>query len=246
MDLAGACRRDRRPRFPLPETLVRKVQVRSGSHGIGPYRTSIGLASSMLLFREDKMLIKALYDLNVAIEYTTGKSERGEYWAGFKFCIFWIDPIVHSLVGQGFSTDGLGTFQETTRLGLLLLLSKLRRHCGQLGVSTKLFTSKMRNTISDIPSSVSWGMFNVLLLWSLFVGMLESHKTPDHDWYLEKTAKVAYEMGFWGWDDTIAAVKEFIWIGGNDFDDELENFRDSFESMLSNLILSELSIETVS
>ncbi|KAG4429803.1 hypothetical protein IFR05_014714 [Cadophora sp. M221] len=242
VDLAGACRRDSKPRFPLPDYLIQETQTANYSHAIGPYGISPGLASCIGLFRHDTILLKAFHDLSIAIEHVNRKARLGEDWADIKFFIFWIDPIVHGLVGREFLVDEKA-LQELTRLGLLLLLSKTRRYCGQLGVSTRYFVGKLNNLLAGQNSFISGVSSEKVLLWAVFMGMFETKDENDGDWFIKKAASVAYKLGFWGWSDTLSAVQEFVWIQ-DVFDDETGRFRDRFDCVLGDLIVTDLS-ETV-
>ncbi|KAH7377943.1 hypothetical protein BKA64DRAFT_687582 [Cadophora sp. MPI-SDFR-AT-0126] len=239
VDIAGACRRDSETRFPLPDTLIQEVHTTNHSPTIGAYGTSPFLASCLGLYKHDQLLLKAFHDLSIAIDYVERKSRLGEAWADIKFFVFWIDPIVHSLVGQEFSEESK-SLQEVTRLGLLLFLSKTRRYCGQLGVSTRCFNTKLRSLVTEQDLSNFGVLGEKVLLWALFMGSVESMEKSDQDWYIDKLAEVTYKMGSWSWTETLAAVKEFIWIR-EVFDADQHRFRQRFEGVLNDLIVSRLS-----
>ncbi|KAH7403648.1 hypothetical protein BKA64DRAFT_669617 [Cadophora sp. MPI-SDFR-AT-0126] len=239
VDLGGACRRDSRPKLPGPDRLVQGIQ--------GAFRDKLKLPSNHLpspsprpwanAIPRDHILTKAFDDLLRAINYTKIRKARNEDWIEVRFIVFWIDPIIYNVLGQGPETqpsDGPSAVQETTRIGLILFLFKLRRVCGQLGVSTTLFVKKLKTLASTMAWKTLWSACEPLLLWVLFIGMLESWRTEDEDWYTETTAMAAHWMGLRSWDDTSKAVKQFPWIDGL-FDDECERSRAGFQSIMSTL-----------
>jgi len=239
VDLAGACRRDSKARFPPPDTLIQEAHNTNHSPAIGAYGISPFLASYIGLYIQDHLLVNAFHDLGIAIEYINRKSRLGEPWADINFFVYWIDPIVHSLVGQEFLEEGK-LLQEATRLGLLLFLSKIRRYCGQLGVSTRCFSAKLRSLVSRKNVSNFGVSAKKILLWALLMGLVESKEEADQSWYIIKVAEIAYEMGFWSWSETFGSVKDCIWIR-DVFDAEEDKFRDRFEPVLNNLIVLYLS-----
>lgn len=177
------------------------------------------------------------------MNYTKIKSARNENWIEVKFIVFWIDPIVHNLLGQGPATqpsNGSDMAQELTRIGLIIFLFKLRRVCGQLGVLTTFFVVKLKTFASTLAWKVLWNTSKPLLLWVLFFGMLESWGSPDEIWYVETTTMAAHWMGLRSWDATVRAVKEFPWLDGL-FDAEFERFKGIFESILTKLDQNVLS-----
>ncbi|PVH79761.1 hypothetical protein DL98DRAFT_212944 [Cadophora sp. DSE1049] len=239
VDLAGACRRDSRARFPMmPEALIQEAHSTNHSPSIGAYGISPFLASCMNLYIQDPLLLKAFHDLSIAINYVNRKSRRGEQWVNIKFFVFWIDAIVHGLVEQEF-LDKSNVLQEFTRLGVLLFLLKIRRYCGQLGVSMGCSNAKLRSFVSRqrlLGFAVST---EKILLWALFMGLLESREKSDQDCYIKMMTEIAYEIGFWSWAETLAAAKKVVWIQ-DAFDAEVK-CRDRFEVVLNGLIIWHLS-----
>ncbi|KAH6718902.1 hypothetical protein BKA61DRAFT_652540 [Leptodontidium sp. MPI-SDFR-AT-0119] len=239
VDLGGACRRDSKPTFPPPDRLIKAVQ--------GIFRGNLKLTPNHVPTRsprpwanaisQDCLLTNAFDDLLKAINHTKIKAARNEDWLEVRFVVFWIDPIVHSLLGQGPDsqpTDGPSVVRETTRIGLILFLSKLRRVGGQLGVSTTFFVTKLRGLASTMAWKILWDTSERLLLWALFIGMLESWGTEDKDWFAETTAMAAHWMGIKSWDATLQGVKQFPWIDGL-FEDECERCREKFQGIMDNL-----------
>ncbi|KAH7329949.1 hypothetical protein BKA65DRAFT_508071 [Rhexocercosporidium sp. MPI-PUGE-AT-0058] len=239
VDLSGACRRDSRPAFSPPDRLIQGRQ--------GAFRGNLKLAPGHVPIRsprpwanaisQDCLLTKAFDDLLKAINYTKIRASRNEDWLEVKFIVFWIDPIVHNLLGQGPETqpaDGPSVVKETTRIGLILFLFKIRRVSGQLGVSTTFFVAKLKRLASTMAWKILWNTSERLLLWVLFVGMLESWGTEDEHWFTETTAMAAHWMGLKSWDVTSEAVKQFPWIDGL-FEDECERCKGKFEVIMENL-----------
>ena len=188
-------------------------------------------------------MTKAFDDLLRAINYIKIRTARNDDWIEVKFIVFWIDPIVHGILGQGPDTqpsDGPSVVQETARIGLILFLFKLRRVCGQLGVSTTFFVKKLRTLASTLAWKTLWNTSEPLLLWVLFVGMLESFGTEDEGWYVETTAMAAHWMGIKSWNDTLETVKQFPWIDGL-FDDECDRSKETFQEIMFNLEKAVLS-----
>ncbi|KAK0104801.1 hypothetical protein ONS95_005069 [Cadophora gregata] len=239
VDLSGACRRDSRPTFPPPDRLIQAVQraFRDKLKLSPNHAPNLSPRPWANAIPRDHLLTKGFDDLLRAINYTKIKTAHNEDWIEVKFIVFWIDPIVHNVLGQGPETqpsDGPSIVQETTRIGLILFLFKLRRVCGQLGVSTIFFIKKLKSLASTMAWKTLWNSSEPLLLWVLFVGMLEAWGTEDQEWYAETAAMAAHWMGMKSWDGALEAVKSFPWVDGL-FEDECERCKPRFQGIMGNL-----------
>jgi len=232
VDLSAACRRDTRPRFKFPENIGSRFRsdILERLQSQLPDQSKISMPWWLII--DTHLLNKALYDIRVAIEFTKYKAARNERWKNVKFLTYWIDPILHTLVGNSFPvTDAWGVMQEATRLGLILFLCKLRQISGQLGVETKLFVTKLKMLLLHGGLEVYLKSLEPMLLWTVVVGLLESWNKPEWLWYVEMTVILALELNLSTWDAVVATVKEVFWIEVV-FDDELERCRERFESVL--------------
>lgn len=91
-------------------------------------------------------------------------------------------------------------------------------------VSTKVYISKLKTLLSSTDDQVDWKPFNLLRLWLLFFGMLESRKEPEVNWYTDSVSMVAERLEVVSWDSIVAAVKGVLWFE-DIFDSEIEKFR---------------------
>jgi hypothetical protein len=149
-------------------------------------------------------------------------------WRQVTFIIRWIDPVLHRLLSldSNFNmNDSSSTIQEACRLGLILFLGEVRRKCGVMCVSTKIYVSKLKALLSDADEHMDWTPLNLLRLWLLFFGMLESRHHPEANWYAHSLSIVVKEMMISSWDNVVATVKKFLWFQ-DIFDSEVEMFRD--------------------
>ncbi|KAL2070217.1 hypothetical protein VTL71DRAFT_13243 [Oculimacula yallundae] len=249
VDLAGACRRDSRPKFPAPHHLIQAIQGEFRSKLIGKlspnHVTSRSLRPWANAVSGNALLITALDNLLKAINYTKIQTARGENWIGLKLIVFWVDPIVHDLLGQGAEAQPTdkSVVHEAIRLGLILFLFKLRRICGQLAVSTTFFVTKLRRLTSTMAGKMMWRTSERMLTWVLFVGMLESWQTEDEEWYVETAAMAAHSQGLNSWDDIMDAVKNFPWIEGV-FDAECGRCKEKFEVIMRDSVQEDYALDT--
>jgi len=177
-------------------------------------------------------LNEALHDTRIAIEFTKYKEARNESWKNVKFLTYWVDPILHTLIGNSLpATDAGSVMQEATRLGLILFLCKMRHTSGQLGVESSLFVTKLRMLMLHGGLDVYLKSLEPTLLWIVVVGLLESRNKPESMWYVEMTVNLALEMDLGSWDAVVAVVKGVIWVEVV-FDYELELCREQFERLL--------------
>jgi hypothetical protein len=79
-------------------------------------------------------------------------------------------------------------------------------------VSTKVYVSKLKALLSDTDDHVDWTPFNLLRLWLLFFGMLESWQQPEASWYDDSVSKVAERLEIAPWDSIVTAVKSILWF----------------------------------
>ena len=183
-------------------------------------------------FQDDQLLNTAFHDTRIAIDFTKYKEARGERWKNVKFLTYWIDPILHTLVGKSIpATDARSVMQEATRLGLILFLCKLRQISGQLGIETKLFVAKLKTLLLYGGLDVYLKSLEPMLVWIVVFGMVESWNMDERTWYIEMIANLALEMNLASWAAVVGLAKEVLWID-RVFDSELEKCREQFDGQL--------------
>jgi hypothetical protein len=125
--------------------------------------------------------------------------------------------------------DPWSIVQEASRLGILLFLGEIRRQCGALAVSTRLYVTKLKAFMDSLGTTIDWTSSNLLLLWIIFFGLLESWELPEQDWYVVSVQVVMSRMGIQSWDYAVDKVKSFMWID-NIYDERIELFRSLISS----------------
>ena len=237
VDLSAACRRDAQPRLKFPENI--RNEFRSGIleklHEQCEQKSSISTPWWLPSLPEDHLLTRAIHDTRIAIEFTRYKEAKSERWKNVKFLTYWVDPILHTLVGNSIAAvDSESVMQEATRVGLILFLCKLRYISGQLGVETILFVKKLKMLLLHGGLGVYSGSLEPMLLWIVVVGLLESWNRQERIWFLEMTVNLALEMSLQSWDTVVIMVKDVFWVDVA-FDDEMERCRVEFESLLQGM-----------
>ncbi|KAH8591156.1 hypothetical protein B0O99DRAFT_633264 [Bisporella sp. PMI_857] len=238
LDLSAACSRDTRPRFKFPDrvlsngrsSLLRKLY---NYHDLSEERKPLLLQT----LPNGHSLNRTYDDILVAIGFINYKTDRGESWKNVKFLTYWVDPILHILVGMPYDvTANRGSYimEEMTRLGFILFLCKLRRISGQMGVETQLYVTKLKKLISMAEMDSHLVKKDGILLWVLFMGMVESLDSPEGAWFRESTAQIAFKMGWLSWNSLIATAKSYIWVDLV-FGDELKILQHSYEHLLLEL-----------
>ena len=186
------------------------------------------------LFDHPHILETVFDDLRTAIQYTISRRAQNRIWRQVTFIINWIDPIMHRLLNMDSNVnrhDSSSVIQEACRLGIILFLAEVRRKCGVMCVSTKVYVSKLKTLLSDTDDSVDWTPLNLLRLWLLFFGMLESWQQPEASWYADSVSKVAERLEIAPWGSIVTAVKSILWFE-DIFDSQIEKFRADIMSRL--------------
>ncbi len=177
-------------------------------------------------------MISIFDELQRAIEVSRLKTARNQQWRVVNFVIFQIYPFVHQMLSMGLvanPNDRWSIVQEASRLGILLLLGEIRRQCGALGVATRLYVRKLKLFMESLGTTVDWTSANLLLLWIMFFGFLESWELPEQDWYVESIHAVMARTTLRSWDDVIERVKSFLWVD-DIYDKRIEVFREIVSS----------------
>jgi hypothetical protein len=192
------------------------------------------LSRWMQVFDESHTLTAIFEDLRKAIQQTMSRVAQNHEWRRVTFIIQWIDPVIHGLLNLDLNVnwhDSASIIHEACRLGIILFVGEVRRKCGVMCVSTKVYVSKLQVLLLNTDEYVDWTPFNLLRLWLLFFGMLESRQQPEARWYVESVRIVVDRLNIGSWEGVVAAVKRVLWFEGI-FDPELENFREDVMSRL--------------
>jgi hypothetical protein len=232
VDVSGASRQDLKPRFPYPSKLLQEgVGIRNNDVKLSNLSIAY-LLPWMQLYGGSQIMMTVFQDLRKAMEYAKFKAAQNRIWRQVAFVIHWIDPVIHTLLNMDPNfdhNDSSSVVQEACRLGLILFLGELRRKCGVMCVSTKVYLIKLKTLLSETNEHVEWDLCKPLRLFVLFFGMLESWKQPEAGWYAEAVSIEARGSRITSWEDIVAAAKSFLWFD-DIFDSEIENFRNDVMS----------------
>jgi len=229
VDISAACRFDMKPRFPLPEEVPRG-HFKQVPQEQEPHAKSTQKALPWLkLLPAGNPLIEIFGQIHTAILYTKSKELRKAKWKCIEYILYWIDPIMHNLLSLETETDGKPSENllfNMCRLGICIFLGPIRRNCGKLGVSTKIYVRKLKTLLSNPHNANVIKVPRAFMLWLLFFGMLESRGLQDEQWYLASLAKTASGFGL-VWDDLVAIVSGFLWMDSV-YQKELEDAKSRF------------------
>jgi hypothetical protein len=162
-------------------------------------------------------------DLTAAIAHSIFKTTRKELWRGVDFILYWLDPIMHKLLCL--RSELTSPQEEMCRLGIILFMGPIRRNCGKLGVSSKVYVRKLKALFLATRDEIDWTPQTQLLLWTLFFGMLETWRLPEQGWYVSSLCLTAKGLGLNSWDEIIESVSNFLWME-NIFESDLDRFQD--------------------
>jgi len=177
----------------------------------------------------------AFDDINASITHATFMTAQNKEWQNADFIVYWIDPILHRLLGTTMhqhDQEKTDLLESVSRLGICLFLGPIRLNCGKLGCSTKVYVRKLKDLLSQYNDDVGYIIPEAMLLWVLFFGMLESWDLPEEEWFVDLTASVDARMNLYGWENIWTAVRSFLWMN-NMFATEIKNIRGSFVTKLS-------------
>lgn len=233
MDISAACRFDANPRFPLPEESfqnnVEQTPQEQEFHREFTQKSPLW----QKLLPTDNPLIKVFDGINSAIIHAKFKESKKEKWKCVEYILHWIDPIMHNLLSLGTGTDkdnAESLLYNMCRLGICVFVGPIRRNCGKLGVSTKVYVKKLKQLLSNPCNANVIKVPRPFMLWILFFGMLESHGLQDEQWYLASLVKTARSFGL-AWDDLVKTVSGFLWMD-NVFQKELEDAKKRFTAKM--------------
>lgn len=232
VDMTRSLRQDNKPLFPLPEQTLRDAQNDQSADDFVFFAQTLHSAPWQQIFPPNHYMISTFDELQRAVEVTRLKTARNQQWRVVNFVIFRMYPIVHRLLSLGLvvsPNDKWSIVQEASRLGILLFLGEIRRQCGALGVSTKLYVTKLKFLMENLGTTVDWTSANLLLLWIMFFGLLESWELPEQDWYVESIHAVMVRTTLRSWDAVVERVKSFLWVD-EIYDERIELFRDIVSS----------------
>ncbi|KUJ07837.1 uncharacterized protein LY89DRAFT_742603 [Mollisia scopiformis] len=224
VDMTRSLRQDTKPLFPLPKRMLSAQNDQSADDFVF-FPQAPTSSPWKHIFPPDHPTVSAFDDLHHAVEIARLKTARKQQWRVVNFVIFRIYPIVHRLHSMDVDPNNRWSIiQEASRLGISLFLGEMRRQCGALGVSTKLYVIKLKVFMEGLGSTIDWTSSNLLLLWIMFFGLLESWKLPEQDWYVESIYAIMARTTLRSWDDVVDGAKSFLWID-EIFDERIEIFR---------------------
>ena len=129
-------------------------------------------------------LLVIFQSLNTAISHTQLDQSHDDKWS---FIEYWIDPIIHRLLSIDPPSEAditTALLYEMCRLGICVFVGSIRRNCGKLGASTKVYVKKLKELLSH-PGNANVVMVpRMFILWILFFGMLESVGLDEEEWFL--------------------------------------------------------------
>lgn len=207
------CRHDSRSLFPVPERVFDTETERLVPTELSRRPTSNG--QWWQIFPREHPIIDIFDCLLSVLELAHLKAAKKESWQTVNFLLCNLYSTMHALMGlkiQECSNDHWIIIQEALRLAIFMFLGDIRRQCGALGVSTRVFVAKFKALMIIKGCSIDWSSAYPLLLWMLFFGLLESNVCPEYDWYLESFVTVANRMNLDSWSSVIENVKGFLWI----------------------------------
>lgn len=235
VDMCGACSRDARPRFPLPTHLIHTTQSAALRGTSLPNQAQLTSILHHITIR-DENLQQAVNNTLIALSYIKLKALRNESWLQVLIVVFWIESIVHTLVGHYiadlYSSSASNLVEEVIRLGLMLFLCIIRRECGQLGVETQVLVMKLKKLLEMKGSDMDWNCLGEtsngkkVALWCFYMGMLESRGLPEEMWFHKMVRKEGYKLGLWECSEILSAVRGVLWID-EVFEDRLSHLEDT-------------------
>lgn len=216
--ISSVSRRDVKPRVPIPEGLLHACKAESPEElGFQAHAFRTAAAPWRRLLLSENPLLHIFDEINSAIAHSRFKSMRNEKWKHADFVVYWIEPIMHKLlnIGSGSEEENPLTFRDAAlRMGMCLFLGPIRRNCGKLGVSTRIYVIKLKSLLAESNNSRDrhGDMPKVLLLWILFFGLLESWKLPEEEWFIKATLETARGCGLRTWSGIVETVQSFLWM----------------------------------
>ncbi|KAF8859223.1 hypothetical protein BDZ45DRAFT_368044 [Acephala macrosclerotiorum] len=227
VDMTRSLRQDTKPQFPLPEQMIRNVQNDQSADDFVFFPQTHHPAPWRQIFPTKNPIVTVFDEIQNAAEVAKMKATRNQEWRVANFVIFRMYPTIHRLLSMGLDPeldDQWSILQEASRLGIMLFMGEIRRQCGDLGVSTRLHVTKLKVFMEGLGSTIDWASANILLLWIMFFGLLESWKLPEQDWYVESMHAVMARTTLQSWDAVVEKVKSFLWFD-DIYDEKVEQFR---------------------
>jgi len=222
-----------KPRFPLSEEILRHHVKQELEEQQFEQISAENSSSWGNLLSADSPLTEIFNSINIAITHAMLKESKNEKWKCIEYILYLVDPIMHKLLSleneiNGDTSESL--LYSMGRLGICIFMGPIRRNCGKLGVSTKIYVKKMKDLLSDPRNANVIKVPRSFILWILFFGMLEAHGLQEEDWYLASLVKTA--IGFrLTWESLLKRVSGFLWIEGV-FEKELEAARTRYTAKL--------------
>jgi len=233
VDISAACRFDIEPRFPIPEEVSRNYTSQILREQTFRQEQPEALLPWQKLLPADSPLIEifdGIFDASIHAKFV---QSIGEVWMSVEYILYWVDPLIHKLLSLDTEKDNNNPenlLHDMCRLGICIFLCPLRRNCGKLGVSGKIYVKKLKALLSSPSNANVIKLPRQFMLWILFFGMLESGGLPEEKWFLASLVKTA--SGFkLAWDDLLEIVSSFLWMD-TVFVKELENAKSRYAMKL--------------
>jgi hypothetical protein len=202
---------DTPPEFPLPKELLQNTQH---DHSVDDIDPAPHPRPWRHIFPPNHIMISIFDDLHHAITINQN-SATNQQWRTITFLNHQIYPILHRLFiarTEVSPNDRWSIIQEVSRLGIVLFLGEIRRQCGAVASSTKIYIGKLK-LLLDGAADIEWNSEDlVLLLWIVFFGVLESWGLDDGEWSLGCLRDVMRRMELRSWEEVVESVRGFLWV----------------------------------
>jgi hypothetical protein len=195
VDVSSASRQDTKPIFPLPEKLLNNFKAETSDElEFQAYTLRTPCAPWEQILRLQSPLNALFDEIAAAITHTQFKPMHNQEWKDVDFVLYWIEPIMQKLLSM---EPPLHFRSSVLRLGICLFLGPIRSNYGKLGVSTKIYVTKLKSLLRAPTNhcSIEDDIPKPLLLWILFFGLMESWGLPEEEWFIEATIETAKECG---------------------------------------------------
>jgi hypothetical protein len=102
------------------------------------------------------------------------------------------------------------TFQEATRLALLLFLAEIRRRFGLHPIDSRVHVQKLQNVLAN--DAADWTPLGPLRLWVVGLGVLEALEDPELGWLVGEWARRAFSGGVTTAGQAERLFRSVMWI----------------------------------
>jgi len=102
------------------------------------------------------------------------------------------------------------TFQEATRLALLLFLAEIRRRFGLHPIDSRVHVRKLQNLLAN--DAADWTPLGPLRLWVVGMGVLDALEDPELGWLVGEWARQAFSRGVTTAGQAERLFRGIMWI----------------------------------